>query len=209
MRRRRSRSRGAKPMPSHGFGFDVYDQVDVSASNLDLGRTTVAPGGELYLDGCVLQNMDHRCYYDIRVPCVDPDQGAGALEVIGGSVWLSGCSFVANQVSRDGTFGDGWGRGGAIFAHRGASVNIADCQFTRNVAATGAAIALDDDSSLNLVNSHFDANAADNNGVASSSNGIYWQNAQTLCTNCIREPSWSNSQANAEQPLLHEAAGGR
>ena len=76
-------------------------------------------------------------------------------------------------------------------------------------AATGAAIALDDDSSLNLVNSHFDANAADNNGAASSSNGIYWQNAQTLCTNCIREPSWSNSQANAEQPLLHEAAGGR
>jgi len=78
--------------------------------------------GVVTLQGCVFSKNKAR------------DDG-GALESSGGDVTLSNCTFARNKARRE---------GGALNLEDGARTTITACEFTRNRAKTGAAIATRD-----------------------------------------------------------------
>ncbi len=94
----------------------------------------------------------------------DKNIGAGAIRS-GGFVTITGCTFLENTTS------DSQG-GGAIrygFSVAGANLNLSDCLFAANSAATGGAISAD--GVANIVDCTFEENQASSGGAIRIWNG--------------------------------------
>jgi hypothetical protein len=111
-------------------------------------------GGRATAGGALIVVGSHAMLVDCRIQdCAAGDSpGGGAVWMIQGELTLRGCELVGNTASL--------GRGGAIWAGTGSTLNAIDSTLAHNLAREGGAISIQDGAQTTLTHCRFLANTA-------------------------------------------------